>query len=231
MDPHRLPGFGFLAARYRVSDRGMLSDCPPLGLGNVVGLGVPNTRHGLDGGADVFENGILRGARNNEMKTRIAFHERRVVGVTDLHLTYGCEQFFGQFAGVASRGAARAFHFHQDAHIDQIIEIALAEQQSPAERAGEQLGGRFSDKRSLASAGLQHAEDNQTFDRLPDGGASDLKPERELFLAGIKSPSFQTRFMMRSVRALTISCGSVARFNGRMMVLESVMVVNSQEER
>ena len=85
---------------------------------------------------------------------------------------------------MASRSAARAFHLDQDAHIDQIIEIALAEQQSPAERAGEQLGGRFPDKRSLAGAGLQHAENNETFDRLPDGGASDPKPDRELFLAG-----------------------------------------------
>jgi hypothetical protein len=31
---------------------------------------------------------------------------------------------------------------------------------------------------------------------------------------------------MRSVRALTISCGSVALFNGRMIAVESVMVVN-----
>src|SRR6185437_1912296 len=32
----------------------------------------------------------------------------------------------------------------------------------------------------------------------------------------MRSPGFQTRFMMRLVIALTISCGSVARLKGRM---------------
>jgi hypothetical protein len=43
------------------------------------------------------------------------------------------------------------------------------------------------------------------------------------FSLGIMSPGFQTPFMMRSVKAFTISCGRVARAIGRMRAAEFVM--------
>jgi hypothetical protein len=35
---------------------------------------------------------------------------------------------------MTTRRAARAFHLYQNAHVNQIVQIALAKQQSPAER-------------------------------------------------------------------------------------------------
>ena len=49
----------------------MLGDRAPVGLRDVIGLWIPDPDNRLDGRADSFEDGVLRGMRDAQMEQRI----------------------------------------------------------------------------------------------------------------------------------------------------------------
>src|ERR1700733_1131678 len=120
-----------------------------------------------------------------------------------------------------ARRAPRALHLDENANVDQIVEIAFAKQQSPAESTGEQFGGGLPDERSFPSAGFQYAKNNQTFDRLPDGRSSDLKSDCQLFLAWdqiARLPNPVHDQISQSLHNLLWQGGPVERANNRRCI-------------
>ena len=83
----------------------------------------------------VYLSAGVGGARDREMKSRIAFQKSVVIGLVRLHVGQRIAQLFEHLGRPPFRGPARALDLDKHADIDQIIQIAFAQQKAPVKRS------------------------------------------------------------------------------------------------
>ena len=206
-----------------IHDRAMLGDRAPLGLRDVIGLGIPDPDDRLDGRADSFEDRVPGGVSDRQMETRVALHECAMVHRLGPHLLDGrssCETRSSVLLAAARRAHSTSIRTRTSTKSSRLPSLSRRPQRKPPDRSSD-VGSRTKEpsparaSRTPSTTRLFTASrivERPTWNRIANS-----------FSEGMRSPGFQTLFMIRSVSAFTISCGSVARLTGLMSVPVSLM--------